>query len=125
MRKNAEILQALKQLKKIMRKTKDCRVYAMVTHVSNSGMSRSITYRVIYKNSLWNIDPYIKAITGYRWDSNYRGIHVGGCGMDMVFNTLYVVNSIAVNYGIIKPSKNKSKHDLYYSGLVNSNYYSL
>lgn len=123
---NPEILQALKQLKKYMQKTKDKRVYAMVTHVSSSGMSRDITFRIVTKTGdLLRIDPLIKKITGYRWATNYNGIHVCGCGMDMIFNTLYNVNAIAAHYGIIKKSKNKNNHDLYYNGLVDSNYWSL
>ena len=125
-KQNQETLQALKELKKIMKKTKDKRVYAMVAHVSSSGMSRDITFRVVTnKGELLCIDPLIKKITGYSWGADFRGVHVGGCGMDMIFNTLYVVNSRAISYGIIKKSKNVNAHDLQYKGLVNSNYWSL
>ena len=123
---NQEKLQALLELKKTMSKVKDKRVYAMVTHVSSSGMSRDITFRVVTnKGELLRIDPLIKKITGYPWGADFRGVHVGGCGMDMIFDTLYVVNSIAIRYGIIKKSKNVNSHDLQYEGLVNSNYWSL
>lgn len=123
---NQETLQALLELKKIMKKVKDKRIYAMVTHVSSSGMSRDITFRVITnKGELLRVDPLIKKITGYRWADNYKGLHVGGCGMDMIFNTLYVVNSIAISYKVIRKSKKTSDHDLQYQGLVNSNYWSL
>lgn len=123
---NQETLQALLQLKNIMRKAKDKRVFAMVTHVSSSGMSRDITFRVITKKGeLLRIDPLIKKITGYSWGADFRGIHVCGCGMDMIFNTLYIVNSIAIKYRVIKKSSKKTSHDLQYEGLVNSNYWSL
>jgi len=126
MANNTETLQALRELKKLMRQTKDKRVYAMVTHVSNSGMSRDITFRIVTKKGeLLRIDPLIKKITGYSWARDWRGLHVGGCGMDMIFNTLYVVNSIAIKYKVIKKSKKVNAHDLQYQGLVNSNYWSL
>lgn len=123
---NREKLQALLELKKTMSKVKDKRVYAMVTHVSSSGMSRDITFRVVTKKGeLLRIDPLIKKITGYRWANNYSGLHVDGCGMDMIFNTLYIVNSYAIDYRVIKKSNKKTSHDLQYEGLVNSNYWSL
>ena len=124
-KKIQEKLEALHQLKKIMQHTKDKRIYASVIHVSATGMSRVIKFYTITKNgSLYNLNGLINNITGYAWDKNYYGLRVYGCGMDMIFNTLYNVNCIAAHYHVIKTSKKKTKHDLYYSGLVNSNYYS-
>ena len=124
--KNFKKLEALNQLKKIMQKCKDKRIYAMVLHVSNSGMSRTITFKAIDKHgNLYNVNELIHRITGYAWSNSYYGLRVYGCGMDMIFNTLYNVNCIAINYGIIKASKNKDNHFLRYEGLVNSNYWSL
>lgn len=123
---STETLQALKQLKNIMQKTKNNRIYATVLHVSNSGMSRVIKFMVITKKAtLLNITDLISKITGYKWDRNYYGLRIYGCGMDMAFNTLYNVNAIAYSYKVIKTSKNKNRHDIYYSGLVNSNYFNI
>ena len=124
--RNAETLQALKQLKNIMQKTKNKRVYATVLHVSNTGMSRVIKFIVITRSgNVFNINDLIHRITGYKHDNNYYGLRVYGCGMDMVFNTLYNVNAIAYSYKVIKTSKNMDKHDIYYRGLVDSNYWNI
>ena len=126
MKKNIETLEALYQLKKIMKKTKNKRVYATVLHVSNTGMSRVIRFIAITKRgNVYNITDLIRKITGYHWDRSYYGIRVYGCGMDMVFNTLYNVNAIAYSYKVIKTSKNKDKHDIYYDGLIDSNYWNI
>lgn len=119
-------LEALQKLKEIMNKTENKRVYATVLHVSNTGMSRVIKFIAITKRGhVYNLNELIHRITGYAWDRNYYGLRVYGCGMDMVFNTLYNVNCIAKSYHVIKTSKNKDNHDLRYEGLVNSNYYSI
>lgn len=125
-KENLKTLEALNQLKKIMKKCKNKRIYAAVLHVSGSGMSRVITFKAIDKRgNLYNVNELIHQITGYKWSNNYYGLTVHGCGMDMIFNTLYNVNCIAINYGVIKKSKNKNNHFLRYEGLVNSNYWSL
>lgn len=118
---------ALLELKNLMKKVKDKRVYARVTNVARSGMSRSITFRVITKKGeLLRIDGIIQRITQYRWAREWcDGIIVSGCGMDVIFNTLYNINSVALYRNIIKPSKKHNEHDLRYSGIVNTNYWTL
>lgn len=126
MKKDPRVLQALKQLKEIMQKTKNKRVYATVLHVSNTGMSRVIKFMVITrKGNVLNINDLIHEITGYRYDNSYYGLRVYGCGMDVVFNTLYNVNAIAYSYKVIKTSRKTDKHDIYYKGLVDSNYWNI
>jgi hypothetical protein len=84
-------------------------VYAHVESVSNSGMSRRILfYRIesdTYNDEAKNINYHIENITcevawltewikqgevkqGGKWISE-AGFRVGGCGMDMIFHTLY------------------------------------
>lgn len=126
MSKNEKTLQALKQLKKIMQKTKNKRVYATVLHVSNTGMSRVIKFIAITKKGdVYNLNGLIHDITGYRHDNNYYGLRVYGCGMDMIFHTLYNVNAIAYSYKVIKASKHKNRHDIYYKGLIDSSYWNI
>lgn len=125
-KKQLEQIQALKELKKIFNK-KDMRVYARVLKVSPSGMSRVIHFATIKNNQLYNLDGLINKITGSPFVEVVGGwgLRVGGCGLDVIFNTLYNVNCWAIRYKIIKVSKNKDNHDLRYNGLVNSNYWSM
>ena len=115
-------VEALHQLKKIMSRCKDKRCYATVKHISSSGMSRCIHFVAITKNGdQYNLDGIIHRITGYRF-SNYDGLHICGCGMDMIFHVLYTLNSYACGYNIIKKSKNKTAHDNHYNGIINTYY---
>ena len=121
MKKN-DVLLALKQLKEIMQRCKDKRCYAIVRRVSSSGMSRTVHFAAIdKKGNYYNIDNMIHRITGYKYD-NFDGLRVGGCGMDMIFNTLYIVNSYALQYGIVKKTKKKDKHYQQYHGVINTSY---
>ena len=118
-----EKIAALKQLKDIMKKCKDKKCFAIVTHVSNSGMSRNIHFMAITKRGdMYNLDGFIHRITGYSFSSNYEGLRIGGCGMDMIFNTLYNLNSYALMYNVIKVSKKKDRHSLQYNGIINTYY---
>lgn len=84
-------------------------VYAHIESVSNSGMSRRILFYRIVSNDyndraeninyhIENITPDIAWLTGWIKEGEYKqggkymseaGFRVGGCGMDMVFHTLY------------------------------------
>lgn len=81
----------------------DGRVYADVKSVSRSGMSRRICFYTISYG--YDGNPYIERITHvvgwltgwlkfqtYKQGGKYvakEGLRVDGCGMDMVFHTLY------------------------------------
>ena len=113
----------LKQLKDIMKKCKDKKCFATVTHVSNSGMSRNIHFVAITKKGdIYNLDALIHRITGYPFSSNSDGLRISGCGMDMIFNTLYNLNSYALMYNVIKTSRKKDRHSLQYNGIINTYY---
>lgn len=65
------------------------KVYCTVTHVSRSGMSRSIALYIVRKGEIVSITHYIKRILGYPFDQTNGGVKVSGCGMDMGFHTVY------------------------------------
>ena len=64
-------------------------VYTQVKHVSRSGMLRVIQCVVIEDNQPrwigWNVARAIRA----RYDDKREGVVMGGCGMDMGFETVY------------------------------------
>ena len=70
------------------------RIRGTVTHVSRSGMSRRIEFYAGYTetdgttSTVWLTGAFA-TITG--WPMNDRGLKVDGCGMDMVFHTIYNV----------------------------------
>ena len=65
-------------------------VYTKVTHVSRSGMSRSIKcYLAQGRDNLTDITWYVARATSSRVDNNHGGIVIGGCGMDMGYALVY------------------------------------
>ena len=92
------------ELMSVLDTIKDGQVYAQVVSVSSSGMSRKIKfYRVIEqyqgKPSIENITAHIAWLRNIAPIGQYvtksglhycdTGLKVDGCGMDMVFHTLY------------------------------------
>lgn len=68
-------------------------VYGLVRHVSQSGMSRDISLFVMKDNELLGIS--YDAATLLDWPmakKPYNAIRVQGCGMDMVFHTIYCLS---------------------------------
>jgi hypothetical protein len=69
--------------------------YATVKHVSASGMSRIIAYTGFYVENgrirEVNITYYmdVLGVANLTPAGKPYGVRVGGCGMDMIFNTLY------------------------------------
>lgn len=117
-----EQIEALKKIKDIVSKCKNKRVYADVTHVSASGMSRDIKFAAITKSGDYiPLTWYIAKALGYSLQKDGT-IKVYGCGMDMIFNTLYNLNSEAIYNGVVRISKNKDDHELRYNGIVNTSY---
>ena len=65
-------------------------VYTKITHVSRSGMSRSIEcYLAQGRDNLTDITWLVARATNARLDNNHGGIVMGGCGMDMGFALVY------------------------------------
>ena len=65
-------------------------VYTKITHVSRSGMSRSIEcYLAQGRDNLTDITWLVARATNSRVDNTHGGIVMGGCGMDMGFALVY------------------------------------
>ena len=68
-------------------------IYCIIRHVSQSGMSRHISFFCIVDNEPRFLDGLISDYLDYRHNKSYTGLVVGGCGMDMAFS---VVNHLQV-----------------------------
>lgn len=55
----------------------------MVTHVAKSGMSRTIRVFGMRNGRIEDMSREVARLTGHRWSE--KGVHIGGCGMDMGF----------------------------------------
>ena len=83
---NWEINQ-INQFKKAVEESKGCCVIASIKSVARSGMSRKIAFAYACNNQFYNIN-HILELAGYKLN-NDGTITRRGCGMDMIFDTLY------------------------------------
>ena len=80
-------------------------VYAKVTRVSASGMSRRVQLFIDHNNQgepeIVNISYWAAKAMEWGYKDGYnQGISVGGCGMDMMFHTVDAL-SYAMGYGAL------------------------
>ena len=76
------------------------RIYANVTSVSASGMSRTIEFYIIstYPKDPPTLDRITHLVSGAQeYPINDKGLKIGGCGMDMVFAALDGLCGIPAN----------------------------
>jgi hypothetical protein len=64
-------------------------VYCILQHVSQSGMSRSITLAVVVEGGIRTINYHAAIVMDRKIDQKNGGIKIGGCGMDMGFALVY------------------------------------
>jgi hypothetical protein len=89
----------LKGMASVLKTIKQGKIYVKVLSVSNSGMSRRIAfYRALPGGRIENITAIVGWLRGTIKPGEYKqgnkwlnenGLMVGGCGMDMIFHTLY------------------------------------
>ena len=103
----------------LLEKVRGRKIYADVTSVSRSGMSRHIKYACIIDDELRNITYLIARLTGCRYDRRKNeGLFVRGCGMDMIFAVLsdfnYVMAKIDTGKDVMELLKTKECGDRIY-----------
>jgi len=83
---------------------KDKRFYCNIVKVSASGMTRKMRFYIIKQNKLVDITDFIAETSNLKLDKDYNLI-IRGCGMDMVFNTLY---NLYLDFKINEPYQSKN-----------------
>ena len=73
------------------------KIYCVIKSVSNSGMTRRMVFYVQLQNELYYLNDIIAKLTGFKIDKNGYLV-VQGCGMDMVFEVLYLFNKDILYY---------------------------
>lgn len=79
------------------------RIYAIVRHVSRSGMQRSISLTIARKGEIESLDFWASRALDLRIDRKNGGIKIDGCGMDMGFQLVYMLGSALWPHGTSKP----------------------
>lgn len=64
-------------------------IYSVVRSVSQSGMSRKISFFVVDNGDIRDISWHVANVLDYRVDPNNFALKVGGAGMDMCFHVVY------------------------------------
>ena len=104
--------------KYIFKNDSNNKVIVVIKSVSKSGVTRRIKFYYHDGTRCLNITRLIATINGYSINNNGEML-VSGCGMDMVFNTLYNFNNHCMN---IENNNTKGGECNY---IVNSNDYDL
>ena len=73
----------------------------MIKHVSQSGMSRHISFFYIRNNEPRFITP-ISDFLDYKMNKYHDALVVGGCGMDMAFSVVHHLQEQMQHYNIEK-----------------------
>ena len=111
------------KIRALANKCKDKRLCARVTSVSRSGMSRHIHFVAVDKKGNTSYPTYwISQVLGLSYRDSDDSLYIQGCGMDMIFECLYRLNSNALWEGIVRKSAKKDRHYLQYHGIVDTSY---
>ena len=87
-----------KEMKSVLQTIKQGKIYAKVNSVSRSGMSRKISFYRVEKGEIKDVTTQVAWLSGHATPGKLsergkyfidEGLRVSGCGMDMIFNTLY------------------------------------
>ena len=84
--KHDNMLYAKARLDEILNQQQE--IYCIIRHVSQSGMSRHISFFCIVDNEPRFLDGLISDYLDYKHNKSYTGLVVGGCGMDMAFSVV-------------------------------------
>lgn len=79
------------------------KVFTKVNRVARSGMSRSISVYVPHDGEIVNVSAYVADLTDMRRDKNDLAVIAEGCGMDMGFQTVYLLGSYLWPHGTPEP----------------------
>jgi hypothetical protein len=88
--------EATQELSNILKDIPSDTIYTVIRHVSNSGMQREISVRMIDAGRIISLDWLVSNATG-RKIGKHGGLVVKGCGMDMGFHLVDGINHSFAN----------------------------
>lgn len=109
-----QVIEAEEELRPILESHET--IYAVVKHVSRSGMSRVIDFYVIEANGLRRISHLVAAVYNQTWQTKKSrgwtysrgGVNVHGCGMDVGW---YAIHSCRCHLALGEPMADSAVHD--------------
>jgi len=79
--------QAMEFLRKVVREGST--IYTVLRHVSQSGLTRSISVYAIVDNEVVYLDWYVATVLNLKQDIKHDGIKISGVGSDLGFEIVY------------------------------------
>lgn len=67
-------------------------IYCVVRSVSQSGMSRKISLFTLQNGHLQDVTYHVAELLDYKLDKKKMAINVSGCGMDMCYFVVDLIN---------------------------------
>lgn len=74
------------------------RIIYTIKNVSKSGMSRTASFAVLHNNSIYDLNYYLKKLLDFKEAKSIYGVTLRGCGMDMIFHTITLINYKYMEY---------------------------
>lgn len=96
-KKQIEKQESIEALKSYLKK--GMALHAIIRQVSNSGMSRNISFKVIDKKELIDLSWHISKALEYPFNDKHHAIKISGCGMDMAFHVVHNLSHVLFNNG--------------------------
>ena len=69
-----------------------------IKNVSKSGMSRTASFAVLHNKAIYDLNPYLIKLDLVKASPNIYGVTLRGCGMDMIFHTITLINYKYMEY---------------------------
>jgi hypothetical protein len=84
---------AINELGAILNNIPTDTIYTVIRHVSNSGMQREISVKMIDAGRIIHLDYLVGEALGFK-SGKHNGLVVKGCGMDMGFHLVDSINRV-------------------------------
>lgn len=91
-------------------------IYTDLKHVSSSGMTRSITVKVVEDGVIRDISYKAAIAIDRTIDKKYSGLKIGGCGMDAGFSIVYDLGAVLYPDGFECIGQERCKSNDHFNG---------
>jgi len=102
-KKELESKESIETLKEYLKK--DMTIHSIIRSVSNSGMSRNISFKITDKDNILDLSYHIAKALQYPFNDKHHAIKITGCGMDMAFHVVHNLSHALYGTGYKLKSK--------------------
>jgi hypothetical protein len=74
-------------------------IHAIIRSVSNSGMTRNISFKITDKDNMLDLSFHIAKALKYPFNDKKHAVKVSGCGMDMAFHVIHNLSHVLYGKG--------------------------